>query len=468
MLPAAAQTSPAPVPAVPLGPATGPVADLRFGMVPTPAVRPGFDPVADAKALIVAGTPSPASAPIPGRQIAGGRGDARWLVRVPDAWNGNLVVAGTPAFRSEYANDAIWGDYLLARGYAFATSNKGIPYNAVAEPIAATPAPDRIYPIPFDLAQLETKKLGYRLGALVPAKVGIASWNDDFAALTLFAKGVLAHAPARSYAVGLSNGGAQVRSLLERHPDLVDGGVDWSGVFWSPQRSLLDYLPPFLRAMPAYVASAFTDQTAAGSIANAGFPDDRRQADPHPSLWFEYYAGQPSFYADLTLFAYALLIDPDAVSVLAGDGCTPSEQNPVRLPGTCRGSGLRSPSARAAYVPSARARDAIRAFAHGGAIGKPLVSVAGDADVFVTPQNNAKPYLDAVVAQGRGANHWQYLVKGGTHVDAFVPLGYGLQPQLPFAWAAFEQLVGIVERGARPAGAGTQRTVTMPAEIGGS
>ncbi len=49
-----------------------------------------------------------------------------------------------------------------------------------------------------------------------------------------------------------------------------------------------------------------------------------------------------------------------------------------------------------------------------------------------------------------------------------MPLGYGLQPQLPFAWAAFEQLVAIVERGARPAGAGTQRAVATPAEIGGS
>ncbi len=278
-------------------------------------------------------------------------------MRVPDRWNGNLVVAGTPAFRSEYANDAIWGDYLLARGYAFASSNKGIPYNAIAEPLAASPAPDRIYPIPFDLAQLETKKLGYRLGALAPAKIGIASWNDDFVALTVFAKTVLPRRPARTYAVGLSNGGAQVRSLLERHPELVDGGVDWSGVFWSPQRSLLDYLPPFLRAMPSYVASAFTDQKSAGAIASAGFPDDRRQAEPHPSLWFEYYAGQPSFYADLTLFAYALLIDPEASSALSADGCTPSEQNPVRLPGTCRGRVCARPrSARRTCPRRARAR----------------------------------------------------------------------------------------------------------------
>jgi len=39
---------------------------------------------------------------------------------------------------------------------------------------------------------------------------------------------------------------------------------------------------------------------------------------------------------------------------------------------------------------------------------------------------------------------WQYIVAGGTHVDTFSPFGYGLQPQLPFAWAAFRQLVAMI------------------------
>ncbi len=59
----------------------------------------------------------------------------------------------------------------------------------------------------------------------------------------------------------------------------------------------------------------------------------------------------------------------------------------------------------------------------------------------------------------------QYLVNGGTHLDTFAAFGYGLQPQLPFAWAAFEQLVAIVEGGFLPPGAGTQRAVSAPAEI---
>jgi hypothetical protein len=182
-------------------------------------------------------------------------------------------------------------------------------------------------------------------------------------------------------------------------------------------------------------------------------------------LWFEYYSGQPTFYVDSTVFAYALLVDPEASSWISAEGCTPDTADPLHLPGTAAGSGLALPAARAAYVPSQRSLEAIGAFAHTGAIGKPLVSIAGTHDILITPAYNATPYLEAGRAPGRDALYWQYLVDGGTHVDTYAAFGYGLQPQLPFAWAAFEQLVAIVERDFRPAGAGVQRMVSAPAEI---
>ena len=445
--------------------------DLRFGHAPLPPATPGVDPLRDAGDLYPIGVPSPAPLPIPGTQAIGSyAAGERYVVRVPDAWNGKLVVAGTPGVRSEFASDAIWGDFLLARGFAFAASNKQIPYGVVLEPIPLTSVPDRLYPIPFDVLGLESNKLGGRFGMLVPAPVPIASWNADFIALTAATQAYLAERfgklPERTYAVGASNGGAQVRSLLENRPDLVDGGVDWEGVYWSPQHCALDQLPVFLREMPAYVASGFTDRTAAEAIVAAGFPPDRTQAEPlHPSLWFEYYSGQPTFYVDTTVFAYALLVDPEASSFIAPDGCTPDPNDPLRLPGTAAGNGLALPAARGAYVPSPGARDAIAAFAHTGAIGKPLVSIAGSHDILITPAFHATPYLDAVRAQGSAAQYWQYLVEGGTHLDTFAAFGYGLQPQLPFAWAAFEQLVAIVEDGARPPGAGTQQIVSAPDQI---
>jgi hypothetical protein len=447
------------------------VADLRYGYAPLPPPVPGLDPLRDAAEIYPAQVPSPATEPIPGTQTIGSYAEGeRFVLRVPDAWNGKLVVAGTPGLRSEFSNDAIWGDFLLSHDFAFACSNKGIPYGVVLDPIAASPTPDRLYPIPFDYLQLETNKIGARFGVLSPARVPTTRWNEDFAALTMAMQAYLeerfGRRPSRTYAVGTSNGGAQVRSLLESHAELVDGGLEWEGVYWTPQRCVLDQLPAFLQAMPAYVASGFSDRAAAEQIVAAGFPADRRQDDPqHPSLWFEYYSGQPSFYIDTTVFAYGLLLDPEVSSSISPEGCTPNAQDPLYLPGVAAGTGLAQPSARAAYVPSQAARAGIASFSHSGAIGKPLVSIAGSDDILITPAFNATPYLEAVCAQGRGAMCWQYLIEGGTHLDPFAAFGYGLQPQLPFAWAAFAQLVAIVEGGFQPSGAGTQRTVKTPAEI---
>ncbi|HWT06565.1 MAG TPA: hypothetical protein VN224_12465, partial [Xanthomonadales bacterium] len=235
-------------PQIPVGATqVGHIADLRWKFAPVPATANGYDPAGDAAALILPGSPTGATAPIPGVLILGSFGsDQRYVMRIPDAWNGNLVVVGTPAFRSEFANDGIWQDFLLANGYATACSNKGVPFNAIAETIAASPNSNANFPICYDLASLETFKFSYRLGATYPAKKPINGWNDDFYLLTVFAKNYLAanfHAPKRTYAVGTSNGGAQVRSLNEQHPELIDGAVDWEGVYWSPALSILDYMP---------------------------------------------------------------------------------------------------------------------------------------------------------------------------------------------------------------------------------
>lgn len=454
---------------------SGHLADLRYGFAPVPVTGNGYDPAGDAAALILPGTDTTAHNPIPGVQVTGSYAtDERYVMRVPDAWNGKLVVIGTPAFRSEFANDGIWQDFLLNKGYATACSNKGVPFNAIAEPIASSPNSNANFPIPFDLGTLETLRYSYRVGATYPNKKPINGWNDDFYALTLFAKSFLAAnytAPTRTYAVGTSNGGAQVRSLNEQHPEVIDGAVDWEGVYWSPSLSILDYMPVFLKWMPQYVASSFTDAASAAAIQAAGFPADiKSSVTGHPSLWFEYYANQASFYMDLTVFAYALLIDPNATSVLPSSGfLTPNGTNPMGLPGTPSAgmTGMATPAARQTYAPSAAGRTAISAFAHTGKISKPMISIAGTADMFVTAANNATPYLNAVKANGKGSIYWQYLVKNGTHVDTFAnpTWGYGLQPQLNFGWAAFNQLVSIVESGATPAGAGTQQTVNLPTDI---
>jgi alpha-beta hydrolase superfamily lysophospholipase len=419
--------------------------DLRFGAAPLPEPFPGYDPGGDAAALILPGTPSPARLPIPGVQYAGSLGHGqRFFVSVPRDWNGKLAVCGTPAMRSEHANDAILGDYLLARGYAYAAGNKAIPYNAVIEPPADSPCPELSYVTPFPLGELAPGSASFRFGALYPERGSLTAWHEDLAAViraaTEVVQGVNGRAPARTYALGLSMGGGQVRWLLERHPELVDGGLEWAAVYWTPQRNILAYLPAFLRHMPAYVASGYRDRAAHDAIVAAGFPPDRLQPEgPVVSLWDAHYSKVPPFYGDLTSFAFGKLLDP--------------------------GADLATLEARAAYVPGEAVRRALEPMAHSGAIGRPLISIAGEADVFITPEHNAQTYLEAVRSAGAGDRYWQYIVRGGPHVDSFAAFGWQLQPQLPFAWAAFERLERLVEHGELPAGAGSARQVGEPREI---
>ena len=411
------------------------VPDLRFGFAPLPDVFPGYDPAGDARALVPTGYASPALAPVPGKLLRGSLGPGqRFFVRIPDAWNGKLVVCGTPAMRSEHANDLTFGEWLLARGYAFASSNKGIPYNAIVEPWAQTSEPANSYRVPFTFGEAAPDSLAIRFGALDPVTVGVGTWHADLPALVRKASALVrettGRGPGRTYAVGLSIGGGQVRALLEGEPDLVDGGLEWASVYWHPEHNILRALPPFLAAMAPYVASRFTDRDAHDAIVAAGYPPDRLQDAPQMrSLWDAHYSGLPPFYADLTTFVFARLLDPEAGI-------------------------LDSLASRAAYVPSSAALENIATFAHSGKIEKPLIGIAGDADVFITPRHNFETYVAAVRAAGCGERYWPTLVAGGTHVDAYAALGWNLQPMLPFVWRGFETLVAIVEDGARPPGAG--------------
>jgi len=50
--------------------------------------------------------------------------DSQFVIRLPDHWNGKLVVTGAPRVRKQYADDQIFSDWFLARGYAYAPSKR--------------------------------------------------------------------------------------------------------------------------------------------------------------------------------------------------------------------------------------------------------------------------------------------------------------------------------------------------------
>ena len=91
-----------------------------------------FTPMTDRGVI----SPSAAKRPpitkvVPGVQIqariaADPTGQARFLLRLPDDWNGRLVVAGASGTRSEFNGDFAWSDYVVQKGYAYASQNKGV------------------------------------------------------------------------------------------------------------------------------------------------------------------------------------------------------------------------------------------------------------------------------------------------------------------------------------------------------
>ena len=91
-----------------------------------------FTPITDRGVIApVAGQRTPITKAVPGIQLdariaADPTGQARFLLRLPDSWNGRLVVAGASGTRSEFNGDFAWSDYVVQEGYAYASQNKGV------------------------------------------------------------------------------------------------------------------------------------------------------------------------------------------------------------------------------------------------------------------------------------------------------------------------------------------------------
>jgi hypothetical protein len=143
--------------------------------------------------------------------------DAQFVVRLPDHWNGGLVITGAPGVRKQYSLDFLISDWVLAKGYAFASTDKG------------------------------NSGVNFYTDGSRPGDA-IVEWNDRVIQLTRAVKAVVAqrygHAPRRTWMTGISNGGYLTRWQLEHHPELYDGGVDWEGAPWRPDGpNLFTYLP---------------------------------------------------------------------------------------------------------------------------------------------------------------------------------------------------------------------------------
>ncbi|MFL6130551.1 MAG: tannase/feruloyl esterase family alpha/beta hydrolase [Mycobacteriales bacterium] len=387
-------------------------------------VASGHTVPADYAGLTAAGTLNPTG--VPGIQVDGyfpdsstsnanhgWNHDSQFVLRLPEHWNGGLVITGAPGVRRQYANDVAISDWVLARGYAFAATDKG-----------------------------NTGAAFYTDGTR-PGDA-IVEWNHRVTQLAVAAKAAVAlryGGPARrTYVTGLSNGGYLARWQLENVPGLYDGGVDWEGtLFRADGPNLLTYLPTALRAYPRYAAGGAGSTAAHQEMIEAGF------APGSEPLWAFHY----QVYWDLTQRIYREELDPGYDGALQAG-----------IPFCASGT----PSCDADYDYFSRPAEVRRAVARvqlTGRIGKPMLTLHGTLDTLLPKATDSDVYTRLIAGQGRGRLHRYYVVEDGNHVDGlYGALPEVVRPILPCYRDAFAALEAWVDDGIAPP---PSRTIPRPA-----
>lgn len=328
--------------------------------------------------------------------------DSQFVIRLPDDWNGKVVISGSPGTRRQYANDFVIGDWALAQGYAFASTDKG-----------------------------NTGAAFYRDGSRPGGS--IREWHHRVTQLARATRTVVAEhygeRPRRTYLFGVSNGGYLTRWQLENRPALYDGGVDWEGTLLRARGpNLMTYLPAALKHYPDYAATG--DQAAHDAMIAAGF------APGSEFLWPFHH----SYYWDLTQRIYREELDPEWDGDL--DAGVPF----------CRSGTIPACDADYDYASRPqRVKNAVRSVELTGRIGKPLLTVHGTLDALLPPATSSDVYDELVERAGRDRLHRYYVVEDGNHVDGlYTTYPDRLRPLLPCARAAFTHLTAWVERGTQP------------------
>jgi hypothetical protein len=413
--------------APPLGPTT-PANNSLPGLPPL-----AFTPMTD-RSTIAPSAPfrRPIAHAVPGLQIqariaSDPTGQARFLLRLPADWNGQLVVAGASGTRSEFNGDFSWSDYVLQKGFAYASQNKGV-FNLhltdPKDPLACRLNPASSVYVHFydtDPGQPFTRWRDFMVEAARLARRGVRTTYGE--------------EPAHTYAVGTSNGGYQVRRAVESAPELFDGGVDWEGTFVDEHApNLLTDLPPAILNYPDYVASGFNpESTAAKNIRAAGYPPDLVAGSS--SLWKNYWTA----FWEVTQCQWQKRLDPTYDTYGAGTG---TYNYVARLAASDVGAQL-------------------AAFATTGQIRRPLITVAGTLDALLPIDHHARAYARKVAAaRTRGAEDREdggdgrpayrlYEVQNGNHIETYRDAFPQLELIEPHAQRAFDLLVDHVEHGAQ-------------------
>ena len=398
-----------------------------------------YTPVTDLEKISIG--PTPTSTAVPGIQVEGWfaddpSGEARFLLRFPDDWNGKLVVAGSSGTRSEFNGDWAWSDYVLPKGYAYASQNKGV-LNLFFTSLASATPPDasscRLNPVSELWVHFYDNDLPGR-------SKPFTQWTRymiETAALAQRAVKVnYRHHARHTYAVGTSNGGYQVRRAMEAAPEFFDGGVDWEGTYIGALDNILVTLPPAIENFGAYVASGYDPNSAAAkAIEAAGYPPDivNTSVTPTDTLWLEYWTE----FWEVTQCQWQKRFDPSWVTYTDGVG-------------DVTGTGTYDYYARLLADPSILPQ--ILAVETTGRIQRPVITVAGTMDALLPIKKQARAYEDRVLESRKHdrdhhAPYRLYEVQNGNHIEAYTLLFPQLQLIQPHAQKALDLLDKYVERG---------------------
>jgi hypothetical protein len=375
--------------------------------------------------------------------------DAQFVIRIPDSWTGHLLTAGTPGIRDAFASDFVFSDYVLEKGWAYVSQDKG---NMGANF--------------FRDGTDETGSIGT---PWVPGQA-IREWTFRMRQATRATRELLTFLSpeygiagvTRSYAAGISNGGYQTRRALEtdfKHARLYDGGVDWEGTLFLPQLppgvtpaqpttgfNLFTYLPTALLNYPGDVLGL---PPSVAALAAVGF---NPQSQP---LWAYHW----TIYWGLTQKIYRLEFDPEYTGYTCSDrlGVGPSCVAPPALtvPPTDPDATY-DYHARVAQNPAILAR--LQDVANTGNLQRPMITLHGDQDSLLPIATDSDLYVQLVARAHKSDRHRYYVVQGGNHVDPQFDDHYGvdaygntvLRPMLPCVRAAIDAIASWVEHGIAP------------------
>jgi hypothetical protein len=406
-------------------PPTGPTTLPDNSLAAWPAFA--FTPVTDRSKIAPATDPTTITKAVPGIQVEGyyaddPTGEARFLLRFPSDWNGKLVIGGSSGTRSEFNGDYVWSDYVLQKGYAYASQNKGVMnlyISASTDPLGCRLNQDTLSYFFVHFYDNDPQK---------PFK----QWTRYMIETTALAQDVVkhfyGHEAKRTYAVGTSNGGYQVRRALEEAPELFDGGVDWEGTFVDPfSPNLLTDLPPVLANFPAYVSGGYDPKSeAAKNIIAAGYPPDITitSGTTTTSLWDAY---NEEFW-EVTMCQWQKRLDPSYDTY---------------VPGLAYYDYFKR-----VFATHGEVFDNLAIIATTGNIGKPLITVAGTMDALLPIRRNARQYEARVLEHERHAPYRLYEVQNGNHIEAFAATFPQLELITPHAHESFDVLVNHVEHDA--------------------